>query len=133
MRSYQKGQSMVEYVVIIGALSAALILPGLGSIGIIPTDQDSVLEGFSNKHRGHGFAISLSEMPETDSLAELAAYYERLGKYPELTPQLKAGSQKLGMFSNRLTEMGNFVKKVNPNKIKFPPKVSGVPSLPSFP
>tara|TARA_Y100001935_G_C17296452_1_gene506371 strand:+ start:236 stop:637 length:402 start_codon:yes stop_codon:yes gene_type:complete len=133
VKKYQKGQSMVEYVVIIGALSAALILPGLGSIGLSPTDKDSVLEGFSNKHRGHGFAMSLSEIPETDSLAELAAYYERLGKYPELSPQLKSGSQKLGQFSNRLTEMGNFVKKVNPNKIKFPPKLPSTPSLPSFP
>jgi len=129
----QLGQSMVEYVVILGALSAALLAPGLGSIGTSPTDQNSVLKAISDKHRGHGYTISLSEPPETDELLVLADYYDRLGKYPELSAQLRSGGTKLGAFSSHLTQLGSAINQLKAGDITFPPNLPSTPPLPSFP
>ena len=86
---YQRGQSMVEYVVILMALSAALLAPGLGSVGLDQdTDRNSLLHAVANKHRGHMYALSLSEIPETDDLDELTAYYDSLDKYQGLSGQM---------------------------------------------
>ncbi|MGD2117609.1 MAG: hypothetical protein PVG66_04560 [Chromatiales bacterium] len=133
MKQKQRGQSMVEYVVILSALTAALLMPGLGSVGTSQSDANSLLKAVADKHRGHGYALSLSEIPETADLAELAAYYESLGKYPELSPQIKTGAQKLGEFSNQLTNLGNLLSSFNPGNIQIPPQLPSNPSLPSFP
>ncbi len=98
----QLGQSMVEYVVVLAALVAALLAPGLGSVGVTQDDTDSLLRAAASKHRGHGYALSLSEIPETDSLADLSAYYDSLGKYPELSAQLASGSDVLNQLASVL-------------------------------
>ena len=133
MKQKQRGQSMVEYVVILSALTAALLMPGLGSVGTSQSDANSLLKAVADKHRGHGYAVSLSEIPETDDLTELADYYESLGKYPELTPQIQAGAQALGEFSNQLTNLGNLMRNLDPSNIQIPPQLPSNPVLPSFP
>lgn len=103
----QGGQAMVEYTVILLALTAALLAPSLwrssggdetGVIGLDQSQRGSVLRAVANKHRGYGYALSLSEIPEMDGskqpgqaedpLTELANFYDSLGKYPELSRQL---------------------------------------------
>ncbi len=127
---HQKGQSMVEYVVILGALSAALLLPGLGSVGTEQSDGNSLLKAVADKHRGHGYALSLSEIPETDKLIELADYYDKLEKYPELSPQLRTGGQMLGSFSNHLTSMTSLMTSFSASSISSP--FDGVSLKPDF-
>jgi len=129
----QSGQSMIEYVVILGALSAALLAPGLGSVGETVTDQNSFLEAISDKHRGHGYTVSLSDLPESDDLLVLVDYYDRLGKYPALSSQLKSGSNKLASFSNNLTQLSNTIGQVQQAQQYFPPSLPTMSSLPSFP
>jgi hypothetical protein len=131
----QRGQSMVEYTVILMALTLALLAPW-GSrpgspVGVTENDQGSLLKAVADKHRGHGYAVSLSEIPETDQLADLADYYERLDKYPELTPQLKTGAAMMNKFSNQLTSLSSMISKFkavvsDPKqaiKDNFPPKI----------
>jgi Flp pilus assembly pilin Flp len=127
----QSGQSMVEYTVILAALTAALLLPGLGSVGTSESDTDSLLKAVADKHRGQGYVISLSEMPESNDLLELADYYDRLGKYPELSAQLRSGSHTLGQFTNGVNQLTSnllTIKNIfkNPKdaiKDYFPPKI----------
>lgn len=116
----QTGQSMVEYVVILAALSAALLAPGLGSVGITQNESGSLLEAIASKHRGHSYALSLSEIPETDDLTELSVYYGTLGKYPELSPQLAAGASTLGNLANTLNQVDNTLQNFDISKFKDP-------------
>jgi hypothetical protein len=106
------GQAMVEYLVVLAALIAALLLSGIGSVGLTQDDKGSLLKAVADKHRGQGYGLSLSEIPETDDLVKLSLYYDSLGKYPELSKQLKSGGGSLNTFTNVLNEvnkeMGNF-------------------------
>lgn len=75
------GQSMVEYTVILAALSLVLFGVGEGSSSQLST-------AVQNKQRGYTYALSLSTIPETDNYLELANYYDSLGKFPELSRQM---------------------------------------------
>ena len=112
----QRGQSMVEYIVVLGALSAALLyvtyttrggetIPE-GYIGSRESDQGSLVQAINQKHRGQGYALSLSEIPETDKFDELSAYYDRLEKYPEL-------SNKLTEVKGKLDQVNRAIKNVD--------------------
>ena len=131
----QPGQSMVEYVVVLGALSAALFAanqkPGelcdddqVGYIGSHECDKGSLIQAINQKHRGQGYALSLSEIPETDNLGELQAYYDDLEKFPELSKQLGDISNKLGQVNSgikKATTVVGKIKKYVPPKLKLPP------------
>lgn len=128
IRKLQTGQSMVEYVVILAALMAALLAPGLGSIGTDQTEQDSLLKAVVDKHRGHTYALSLSEIPETDDMASLSNYYDSLGKYPDLSQQLG----KVGRFTGGLKQLGSALNQLPnylPPTLSFPSPGSP-PSIP---
>lgn len=101
----EQGQAMVEYLVVVAALIAALLLAGLGSVGLSQDDKDSVLKAVADKHRGQNYALSLSEIPETDDWVKLAAYYDSLGKYPQLSKQLKSGGDALNTVSDEINEL----------------------------
>jgi len=103
----QNGQSMVEYTVILAALTAALLAAGPGSV-------EELRQGVVDKQRGYSYAISLSEIPESGDLQEIAAYYKRLGKYPALQPQLAAGGQKLGQFVSQLEQADKLLSQFDP-------------------
>ena len=64
--SHQKGQSMVEYAVILGALTFAMFAPITGSDGNIESVEDGVLD----RQRGYTYALSLSAIPETDCVVD---------------------------------------------------------------
>ncbi len=127
----QSGQSMVEYVVILIALSLVLLVADRegkripdGYIGSTESDQGSLIQAINQKHRGQGYALSLSEIPETDDLVDLQAYYDRLGKYPELSKQLGNIGTKLGQVNSgisKATKVVRTIKKCVPPKLRFPP------------
>jgi len=125
----QTGQSMVEYVVILAALTAALLTPGLGSVGLTQNDADSLLRAAANKHRGHGYALSLSEIPETDDLVQLSAYYDSLGKYPDLSAQLASGAGTLTQLSNRLNTINGTLQGFNINSFTNPFNSGNLPTI----
>ena len=136
----QCGQAMVEYVVILVALSAVLLTANYtagdgtnlprGYIGFSEADQGSLVQAINQKHRGHNYALSLSEIPETDNWVALAAYYDSLNKYPELSGQLGQAGQKMGQITSGINKINSGLSQVNQYiPPKFPP--SGFP--PSFP
>jgi Flp pilus assembly pilin Flp len=90
-----KGQAMVEYIVILAALSAALITAGDGSIGFSKKDEGSLVQALHHRYTAQAYALSISEIPEGKSLDELADYYRELNKYPELRLKLKAADKTL--------------------------------------
>lgn len=131
----QVGQAMVEYTVILLALTAALLAPSLwrssggdetGVIGLDQSQRGSVLRAVANKHRGYGYALSLSEIPEMDGpkqpgqaqepLMELADYYDSLGKYPKLSPQLRAAGGQIGTLTSQVNGLtSQLTRYVPPN------------------
>lgn len=127
LRARQRGQAMAEYVIVLMVLVAALLAPGLGSVGLDQDERDSLLWAVANKHRGHMYALSLSEIPETDDLIKLSDYYDTLGKYPELSPQLRSGGQKLGELAQRLGLVNRMLDNFDPSALPSP----SPPSLPA--
>ncbi len=123
---------MVEYVVVLAALVAALLAPGLGSVGVTQDDTDSLLRAAASKHRGHGYALSLSEIPETDSLADLSTYYDSLGKYPELSAQLASGSDVLNQLASVLDTVDSSMQSFGLDAFEDPFKSIDPPDLGIF-
>ncbi|MCP3671731.1 MAG: hypothetical protein GY814_15135 [Gammaproteobacteria bacterium] len=120
VKQNQRGQSMVEYVVVLAALTAALLAPGLGSVGVTQDDTDSLLRAVASKHRGHGYALSLSEIPETDTLSELSEYYDSLGKYPDLSAQLASGADVLDQLASTLNTADSTLKNFDLDAFEDP-------------
>lgn len=110
MVSRQRGQAMVEYVVILAALTAALLLAGSGSV-------EELRQAVVDKQRGQSYALSLSEIPETDDLGELAGYYKDLGKYPQLAEQLDGSGAQLNQLADRLEQTNQLLGNFNPQNI----------------
>jgi Flp pilus assembly pilin Flp len=99
---HSKGQAMVEYIVILVALSAALISAGNGSIGFSKDDKDSLVQALHNRYTTQAYALSISEIPEGRDLGELADYYLALDKYPGLSPKLKTADEALTVVTSGL-------------------------------
>lgn len=115
----QRGQSMLEYIVVIGALAMALLTPGLGS-------NESLRQAVVSQQNGYSYAISLSDIPETDDLTELANYYDSLEKYPELASDLRGGDQAMKDFADKYMETTG---KLTDFKAALPDKLPSFPSL----
>ncbi|HEY3486551.1 MAG TPA: hypothetical protein VGL10_00660 [Gammaproteobacteria bacterium] len=88
----QYGQAMVEYVIILAALTLAVLAIGDGDFD---TPEDSnvneLRQAIDYRHRGYTYALSLSEIPEAENPLEVAEYYDSLGKHPELASQMAGG------------------------------------------
>lgn len=88
----QSGQSMVEYVVVLVALTLAVLSLGDGDFST-PEDgnMDELRQAIDFRYRGYSYAVSLSELPESENPLEVAQYYDSLGKHPELASQMAGG------------------------------------------
>lgn len=117
--AHQGGQSMVEYTVVVAALTLALLAPGLGS-------NESLRQAVVNQQNGYSYAISLSDIPETDDLTELANYYDSLEKHPELANDLRGGDQAMKDFADKYMETTGKLKDL---KAALPTKLPSFPSL----
>ncbi|MFT7491751.1 MAG: Flp pilus assembly pilin Flp [Pseudohongiellaceae bacterium] len=100
-----KGQAMVEYVVILGVLVTALLTAGEGSIGLTKNDDGSLVQALHNRYTAQAYALSLSESPELNDLAELASYYKSLDKFPELSNKMNEADQFLIKLASNLNEV----------------------------
>lgn len=116
---WQAGQSMVEYLVIVGALTAALIgTGGLGTVGFSKNDEKSLMQAMHDHFEFQTFALSISELPERRDLADLAEYYEGEGKFERLSNQLGWVGDPMGKFVDKLGSLDNlgFVNYLDPEK-----------------
>ncbi len=100
--SHAKGQAMIEYAVILVALTTALVAAGNGSIGFSKNDDDSLVQALHNRYTTQAYALSISEIPEGRDLTELADYYNSLEKYPELSSKLESAGTTLNKISGGL-------------------------------
>jgi hypothetical protein len=104
-RTFNKGQAMIEYVVILGVLTSALLYVGnpddvdSGHIGFSKDDEGSLIQALHDRYTTQTHALSISEAPELTSYSELALYYKSLDKYPELSQKL----DDAGVFLNKVT------------------------------
>lgn len=100
-----QGQSMIEYAVVLAALSTALIAAGNGSIGFSKDDDGSLVQALHNRYTTQAYALSISEIPEGRSLTELADYYKSLDKYPSLSTKLETAGDTLNKVSVGLAKI----------------------------
>jgi len=109
-----RGQSMVEYIVITSAIMLALLTPtGQGFIaslsGGVPA-QGSFEDAVQDKQRGYSYALSLSTIPETDDLVELANYYDSLDKFPDLSNEIRSGGSAINSVGNSYSSFTQLLK-----------------------
>ena len=151
----QRGQAMVEYTVVLMALMAALLAPGLwpssdqggdGLVGLDQSRQGTLLRAIADKRRGFGYALSLAEIPEVDGadgsgggsnnkLARLADYYDSLGKYPGLSAQLRQAGGKIDGWGQQLNDLNNVLSQLVPPRPPDPCDLMqniGMPSIGGF-
>lgn len=95
-KNRQAGQSMVEYTVILVALTMAVLAVGDGDFST-PGDSniDELRQAIDFSHRGYTYAVSLSEYPESEDLLVIAEYYNDLGKHPQLADQMSGGTSTI--------------------------------------
>jgi Flp pilus assembly pilin Flp len=107
MRKRSTGQSMVEYTVILVALTLAVLAAGDGDFST-PEDGNinELRQAVQFKYRGYSYALSLSEIPESDNLVEVADYYDSMGRHPELADQLSLAG---GSLDSMLEDYVDFV------------------------
>ncbi|MFT6389124.1 MAG: hypothetical protein ACJAUP_002514 [Cellvibrionaceae bacterium] len=110
-----KGQAMAEYIVILVALTGALLTIGPGN-GVIGLDKDdvrengdpSLIKALHDRYTAQAYALSISEIPEgAGNLGELANYYIALDKYPTLRPKLEAADATLNKVTSGLAKLND--------------------------
>ena len=91
---YQRGQGMVEYVVVLATLVFALTVPlnGPGSNNVI----EQIEQVLQDNYEGYSFAVSLSEMPDAISMDEALQMFEDAGGDP-----------------SQLTDAGDLIQQVD--------------------
>jgi hypothetical protein len=100
---------MVEYTVILVALTTALMTAGLGSVGLSKNDDQSLLQGLHKRYTTQAYSLSITELPEGRNLTELAEYYESLDKYPELRQRLQDAAASITKVSQGITQVSSGV------------------------
>jgi hypothetical protein len=115
-KKFQRGQSMVEYVVILSALTMAVLALGDGDFN---TPEDSNIEelrqAIDYRHRGYTYALSLSEIPEDENPMEVAMYYDSLGKHPELASQMARGYSTIQNYVDQYVSVTTAVRSFDPS------------------
>ena len=106
---------MVEYTVILAALTLAVLAAGDGDYST-PEDGNinELRQAVQFKYRGYSYALSLSEIPESDNLVEVADYYDSMGRHPELAKQLAAGGGSLDSMVEDYIDVTSALKDFNP-------------------
>ncbi|HEX5056720.1 MAG TPA: hypothetical protein VFX02_09505 [Gammaproteobacteria bacterium] len=112
----QSGQSMVEYVVVLAALTLAVLAIGDGDFST-PEDSnmDELRQAIDYRYRGYSYAVSLSEIPESENPLEVAQYYDSLGKYPELASQMSGGYSTIEDYVNKYVDFTSGLRDFDPS------------------
>jgi hypothetical protein len=112
----QSGQSMVEYVVVLSALTLAVMALGDGDFNT-PADSniEELRQAIDYRHRGYTYALSLSEIPEDENPMEVAMYYDSLGKHPELAGQMAMGYTTIQNYVDQYVSVTTAVRNFSPS------------------
>ncbi len=115
-KKFQHGQSMVEYVVILSALTMAVLALGDGDFNT-PADSniEELRQAIGYRHRGYTYALSLSEIPEAENPMEVAMYYDSLGKHPELASQMAKGYSTIQNYVDKYVSVTTAVRSFDPS------------------
>lgn len=113
----QRGQSMVEYTVILIALTTALYtITSSGDRGkLIGSDKhqpDSLLQAMHQHYTQQSYALRLSQLPERHSQQDLAQYYDALNKYDALAPQLNNWAASVNQLNGKVMSANQNIKNV---------------------
>lgn len=115
----QTGQSMVEYTVILVALTTALIGIGtssneshLGSVGLNKKQDGSLLNVVHRRYTEQTYALSISDLVEHPDYGALADYYAQQEKYPQLVPHLKKGDKYLDQVADGVGKAAEAVDRL---------------------
>jgi Flp pilus assembly pilin Flp len=115
-RKYTTGQAMVEYAVVLVALTLAVLAVGDGDFST-PEDSniDELRQAVDFRYRGYTYAVSLSEYPESEDLLEIADYYDSLGKHPELADQMRGGVSTIEGYVEDYVSTTAYFRDFNPD------------------
>ena len=113
----QQGQSMVEYTVILMALTVALLGIGYsdstGNIGLNKDEEGSLLNAVHNRYTEQAYALSITELPEHPDYGDLVQYYASHNKYPSLQPWLNDADSALNQFESNVLGIENKVNTLS--------------------
>src|ERR1044071_2996478 len=114
-KNAQSGQSMVEYAVVLAALTLAVLAIGDGDFST-PGDSNmnELRQAIDYRYRGYSYAVSLSEIPEAENPLEVAEYYDSLGKYPELASQMSGGYSTIEDYVDRYVNFTSGLRDFDP-------------------
>jgi len=118
-RSRQLGQSMVEYTVILAAITVGLSALVIGNEkGLDDDNNPSLLGAMHTRYNQQSYAVRLTELPESQNLTEIVSYYTALNKHPELVKnmgqaatKIKETTEKIDSVSDKLVELNNYKEK----------------------
>jgi hypothetical protein len=116
IKKYTTGQAMVEYVIVLVALTLAVLAVGDGDFST-PEDGniDELRQAVDFRYRGYTYAVSLSEYPESEDLLEIADYYDSLGKHPELADQLRGGYSTIESYVEDYVSTTSYFRDFDPD------------------
>lgn len=126
-RQYQLGQSMVEYTVILIALSAALFTVTSSDYGHVGTQKldvndpnfekydRSLLQAMHNRYEAQSYGLRISDLPERN-IDEITGYYNRLEKFPTLSSEIAQVSSNLNKLNQNLNDINDGITSLNAYK-----------------
>jgi hypothetical protein len=123
----QLGQSMVEYTVILIAITVGLSAVVIGNEkGLDDDNNPSLLGAMHTRYNQQSYAVRLTELPESQDLTAIVSYYSALNKYPELVnnmgqaaTKIKEVTGKIDSVSSKLVELNNYKDKAQDLINKF--------------
>ena len=116
-RHRQAGQSMIEYTVILVALTTTLysVTQGPSTTTVIGTDKDqdnSLMQGMHRRYSEQSFGLRITDLPEYSNIDDIKGYYENLGKYPELSKKLVSAAASINQVTAGLDTLNNHIEQL---------------------
>ena len=116
-RHRQAGQSMIEYTVILVALTTTLysVTQGPSTTTVIGTDKDqdnSLMQGMHRRYSEQSFGLRITDLPEYSNIDDIKGYYENLGKYPELSKKLGSAAASINQVTAGLDTLNNHIEQL---------------------
>ena len=109
-KRYQSGQSMIEYTVILMALTVLLVNvtgePEEPTLGLSRVDENTLMYAVHQRYTAQDFGLRISELPVRSNLADITDYYDELEKFPHLSKKLDGGASSI----NKVTEAVNSIE-----------------------
>jgi hypothetical protein len=117
LKKHQKGQSMIEYTVILIALTTTLysVTQGSSTTGIVGTNKDqkgSLMNALHERYTDQSLAIRITELPEYRDLGEISTYYNQLNKFPTLSGQIYRADAEMDKLKNQLDTYNGYVQNL---------------------